>query len=90
MIIFMTKNGMLLETSFMAKNDMLPNFILLWEVTYSHRFYFVEKIFIFTIILNSMVKNNCSWTYSNNLTTNNFLWKKIFYHKILFFNNKLI
>ena len=72
------------------KNDMLPHFILWLKITCCHKFYFVEKLFIFAIKLNCMVKDNCSWTHSNKLATNNFLCKKIFIHKILFFNQKLI
>ena len=55
-----------------------------------HKFYVMEKLFIFSIMLNFVVKNNCSQAYSNKLTTNNILWKKTFHHKILTFSHKLI
>ena len=51
---------------FVVKSDMLPHI------------YFVEKLFIFAIILNFMAKNNCSQTYNNKLGTNIFYPKKYF------------
>ena len=77
--------------------------VLWWKMTCCHKFSFVvksawhvtisfivEKLFIFAMKLSFMVKNNCLRTYSNKPTTNNFLWKKTFYHKIFSFNHKLI